>query len=63
MFNNLKVVVFPFLFIFIACDEQKISGCMDQNSCNYNSKATEDDGSCSNLDCNNVPCPHKLDQS
>ena len=28
------------------CDEFEQSGCMDETACNYNSNATEDDGSC-----------------
>ena len=29
-------------------DENEISGCQDELACNYNSNATDDDGSCYN---------------
>ena len=32
------------------CDEQEVAGCQDQNACNYNEDATDDDGSCLQLD-------------
>ena len=32
------------------CDADEISGCTDETSCNYNSEATFDDGSCAELD-------------
>ena len=28
------------------CDEDEVSGCTDENACNYNSLATDEDGSC-----------------
>jgi hypothetical protein len=43
-----------------------IPGCMDINACNYNPEATQDDGSCAELDecgiCNgtNIDCPNIL---
>ena len=40
------------------CDENEISGCQDELACNYNSNATDDDGSCYNAqefyDCDNA---------
>ena len=32
------------------CDDSEILGCIDTNACNYNSSATQDDGSCYNND-------------
>ena len=32
------------------CDEFELSGCTDPSACNYNANATEDDGSCLQLD-------------
>ncbi|HBP45213.1 MAG TPA: hypothetical protein DD635_04880, partial [Flavobacteriales bacterium] len=32
------------------CDEFEIAGCTDQAACNFNSNATEEDGSCETLD-------------
>ena len=32
------------------CDDDDINGCTDSTSCNYNSDATVDDGSCLELD-------------
>ena len=32
------------------CDEFETSGCMDAEACNYNAAATDDDGSCADLD-------------
>ena len=34
------------LVIFQSCKEEDVLGCMDNMACNYNSSATEDDGSC-----------------
>ena len=42
-FNFLLIIS---LFFFTACPPEMISGCMDSLACNYNSEATEDDGSC-----------------
>ena len=34
------------LVIFQSCKEEDVLGCTDNMACNYNSSATEDDGSC-----------------
>ena len=51
---NSYIQILVLLFLFGGC-EQKISGCTDQESCNYNAEATEDDNTCQypeqNLDC------------
>ena len=51
---NSHIQILVLLFLFWGC-EQKISGCIDKESCNYNAEATEDDNSCQfpeqNFDC------------
>ena len=51
---NSYIQILILFFLFGGC-EQKISGCTDQESCNYNAEATEDDNSCQfpeqNFDC------------
>ena len=32
------------------CDEFEVAGCTDASACNYNADATDDDGSCLELD-------------
>ena len=32
------------------CDNDEISGCTDEEACNYNSDATDEDGSCEFVD-------------
>ena len=32
------------------CDDDEIAGCTDLNACNYNSVATDEDGSCIYID-------------
>ena len=44
------------IMIIFICDENEISGCTNPTACNYNTSATDDDGSCIipvlNYDCN-----------
>ena len=47
----MKIIQFNFVLIicmllFTACPPESILGCMNNLACNYNSDATEDDGSC-----------------
>ena len=39
------IMVASFLF-FTACETEPVSGCIDETADNYDSSATEDDGSC-----------------
>ena len=41
----LNFIIITSVLLFIGCDPD-ISGCMDNLACNYNSEATESDGSC-----------------
>ena len=36
------------------CDELEIGGCTDSGACNYDSSATDDNGSCEFLSCAGV---------
>jgi|GEM_PF-323443 hypothetical protein len=54
--NSLKLLVPALLIIINSCDKDStssslISGCMNQEACNYNTDAIEDDGSCLFDDC------------
>ena len=50
-----SLIIFTSLFLFIGCEKDadepdEVTGCMDQAACNYDSNATEDDGSCLYVD-------------
>ena len=56
MVNLVKILFLVFLLFIISCDEienvDQHPGCTDNLACNYDSNATEDNGSCElNLFC------------
>ena len=52
--NNLRYCL-TVLFLFLSCSTlpEDIPGCTNPSSCNFNTDAKEDDGSCAYLDCLN----------
>jgi|SRR5688572_2259288 len=45
--KNISLVILPlFVLFYSSCDDDKVEGCMDPISINYNPEAEDDDGSC-----------------